>query len=144
MNTRNQEQQQQQKQKPAKTSSKAAGVKRKPWTKGRSRDVAEQALMNAIGQSSTANYAAIVDGFVQMGVALEEIKPRENIFTFNAWRALGRVVRKGQHGVRVVTVISCSKKDEHTGDEVAVKRVRNTTVFHVSQTDAIETKEQAA
>ncbi|MCP3050725.1 ssDNA-binding domain-containing protein [Xanthomonas euvesicatoria pv. allii] len=144
MNTRNHEHQQRQEQKPAKTSSKAAGSKRKRWSKGRARDVAEQALMNAVGQSSTANYAAIVEGFLQLGIAPEDIRPRENIFTFNAWRALGRVVRRGQHGVRVVTVLPCTKKDAITGIELDVKKVRRTTVFHISQTDLLEATEAVA
>ncbi|KGK66385.1 hypothetical protein NB99_08970 [Xanthomonas citri pv. fuscans] len=100
--------------------------------------------MNAVGQSSTANYAAIVEGFLQLGIAPDDIRPRENIFTFNAWRALGRVVRKGQHGVRVVTVVPCTKKDTNTGIEVDVKKVRRTTVFHISQTDLLAVPEAVA
>lgn len=143
MDYRNHEQPQHQNQEPAKTSSKAAGVKRKRRINGRAHDVAEQALMNAVGQSSTANYQAIVEGFSEIGVPVDEIIPRQNVFTFNAWRALGRVVRRGQHGVRVVTVIPCTKKDAATGIEIAVKKVRNTTVFHISQTEALTPQEHA-
>ncbi|PUA41541.1 hypothetical protein C5U62_31715 [Pseudomonas protegens] len=76
-----------------------------------------------------------------MGIPSEDIKPRVNVFTFNAWKALGRVVKKGQHGVKIVTVIPCTKKDEATGESVPVKKVKTTTVFHISQTEALDAAE---
>ncbi|EMP3151351.1 DUF3560 domain-containing protein [Salmonella enterica] len=85
-----------------------------------------------------ANYQAIFEGFAAMGIDPDDVKPRENVFTFNAWKALGRVVKKGQHGVRIVTVIPCTKKDEQTGEEVAVKKPKTTTVFHISQTEPLD------
>jgi hypothetical protein len=57
----------------------------------------------------------------------------------NAWKALGRSVRKGEHGVKVVTFIECSGvgRDPASGEEKAVsyRRPWTTTVFHVSQTE---------
>lgn len=119
-------------QKPAKTSSKASV--------GRGQRAAEQqaqALENAVSGASEANYPAIFEGFIAKGVPVEAIRPRENIFTFNAWKALGRVVRKGEHGVRVMTVIPCTKKDDETGDAIPVRKPKATTVFHISQTDPL-------
>ena len=133
MNTRNHKQ----KQKPAKTSSKATGRSR--WSKERREQMQEQALMNAVGQDSTANYKAIIEGFAARGIPVEQIVPRENVFTFNAWKALGRVVRKGEHGVQIVTVIPCTKKlDEEGQVKVPTKKVKRTTVFHITQTDALQ------
>ena len=63
--------------------------------------------------------------------------PRENVFTFDAWKALGRYVRKGEHGVKVVTFIECSKENKETREKESFRRPWTTTVFHVSQTEAI-------
>ena len=64
-----------------------------------------EALTNAVSGQSTMNYRAIVDGFVAMGIEIDDIRPRENIFTFHAWCGLGRCVRKGQHGVSICTFV---------------------------------------
>lgn len=96
------------------------------------------ALTKAATGVSVANFKTIFEGFAEMGIPMEEIKPRENVFTFNAWKALGRVVKRGQHGVKVVTVIECTKKDENTGLELPVKKPNRTTVFHISQTEALD------
>jgi antirestriction protein ArdC len=79
-----------------------------------------------------------------MGIYIANAEPRMNVFTFNSWKALGRVVKKGQHGIKIVTTIACTKKDCETGEEVAVKKVKNTTVFHISQTEAIDTDPSAS
>ena len=100
-------------------------------------EIQQKALSNAVTGESFANYQAIFDGFAAMGIDMADVEPRVNVFTFNAWKALGRVVKKGQHGVKIVTVVPCTKKDRETGDEVAVKKVKTTTVFHVSQTEEI-------
>jgi hypothetical protein len=42
------------------------------------------------------NYGAIFQGFMEKGIPESEILPRENVFTYHAWRALGRQVRRGQ------------------------------------------------
>jgi hypothetical protein len=99
--------------------------------------VATQALRNAVSGQSFGNYQAIFEGFAAMGIAAEDIKPRENVFTFNAWRALGRTVSKGQKGVRVVTVIRCTRQDAETGESHPVRKPRTTAVFHISQTEAL-------
>ncbi len=100
--------------------------------------VTAEALRNAVTRESTLNYEAIFEGFEAMGIPMEDVHPRENVFTFNAWRALGRVVRKGEHGVAIVTVIPCRKLDRDTGELVQVRKVKRTTVFHVTQTEAFQ------
>jgi len=117
---------------PAQASSKARFNSQKPKA-----ELQQKALENAVSGESLANYQAIFDGFAAMGIDMADVEPRVNVFTFNAWKALGRVVKKGQHGVKIVTVIPCTKKDRETGDEVPVKKVKTTTVFHVSQTEEI-------
>jgi hypothetical protein len=99
-----------------------------------------EALSRAIQGQSFSNFPAIFAGFQAKGVPESEIKPRENVFTFNAWKALGRVVRKGEHGVKVVTFIDCQSKetDTETAEKKSFRRPWTTTVFHVSQTDAIQ------
>lgn len=99
-----------------------------------------EALSNAKNNESFMNYDAIFSGFIGLGVPPAEIKPRENVFTFNAWKALGRCVSKGQHGVRVCTFVKAESKDKETGEEKGFRMPRSTTVFHISQTEAL-TKE---
>lgn len=107
-----------------------------------------EALANATQRQSTMNYSSIFEGFMAKGVAESDIKPRENIFTFHAWKALGRSVKKGEHGVKVVTFVSCAGKaeiDPATGATVATagyRKPHTTTVFHISQTE--ETRERSS
>jgi hypothetical protein len=114
-------------------------------------DLQQEALSRAIGNQSLSNWPAIIHGFVAKGIPESDIRPRENVFTYHAWRALGRQVRRGEHGVKVTTFIVCEgKRDSGAGedgdgvvDERSPKRRRGysrpwtATVFHVSQTDPI-------
>jgi antirestriction protein ArdC len=97
-----------------------------------------EALSRATTGQSMSNYPTIYGGFMAKGIPESEIKPRENVFTYNAWRALGRQVRRGEHGVKVLTFVECQKKDEQTGElKERFRRPFSTTVFHISQTDKI-------
>jgi len=105
------------------------------------------ALASACGHQSTANYGAIINGFIARGIPIEDIRPRENVFTFWAWKALGRRVKKGEHGVKVITWIEtdASKAEKQAAQEAQARgetvkaqshcRPWTTTVFHVSQTE---------
>lgn len=102
---------------------------------------AKRALNNALNERSSANYPAILEGFSEKGIPVDEIRPRENVFTYNAWLAMGRQVRRGERGVRIVTWVD-AKGRQSEGDGAATERqgfrfARNTTVFHVTQTDPI-------
>lgn len=103
--------------------------------------IQKEALSKAVQGQSMSNYPAIFQGFAAKGIPESEIRPRENVFTFNAWKALRRVVRKGEHGVKVVTFVDCTSKDSdtdtETGEKKHFRRPWTTTVFHVSQTDAL-------
>src|SRR5580704_18628496 len=99
----------------------------------------QEALTRAVSGQSLTNFPAIFQGFAAKGIPEAEIKPRENVFTFKAWKALGRVVRRGEHGVKVVTFIDCKSKeiDRDTGERKVTRRPWTTTVFHISQTDPV-------
>lgn len=97
----------------------------------------QEALTRAVSGQSYSNFPAIFQGFAAKGIPESEIKPRENVFTFDAWKALGRVVRRGEHGVKVVTFIECSKEDKETGEKESFRHPWRTTVFHVSQTEPL-------
>jgi hypothetical protein len=104
-------------------------------------EVQAEALDRARNGQALTNYPAIFAGFMDKGIPETEIKPRENVFTFNAWKALGRSVKKGEHGVKVVTFITCGGKidiDATSGEETKTgeyRRPHTTTVFHISQTE---------
>jgi hypothetical protein len=100
----------------------------------------QEALTRAVSGQSFSNFPAIFQGFAAKGIPESEIKPRENVFTFDAWKALGRYVRKGEHGVKVVTFIETLSKetDPDTGEPKIIRRPWTTTVFHVSQTEPLK------
>jgi hypothetical protein len=80
---------------------------------------------------SRANYPAIFDGFEAKGIPAADIQPRVNVFTYNAWQAKGRQVRRGEKSVHVVTWIPSDDTPE------ATKRPVKSCVFHISQTDPV-------
>lgn len=99
-----------------------------------------ESLRRAVSGQSLSNLPAIFQGFAAKGVPEAEIKPRENVFTYHAWRALGRQVRRGEHGVRIVTFIESKSReiDRDTGEAKLVRRPWTVVVFHISQTDPLE------
>ena len=106
-------------------------------------ELQQEALSRAAGGQSLTNWPTIFAGFIAKGIPEADIKPRENVFTYHAWRALGRQVRRGEHGVKICTwVAPKDKRDESTNPEESKKARRNkmpwcATVFHISQTDPI-------
>src|SRR5712692_9223746 len=56
----------------------------------RKAEIRQEALTRAVTGQSYSNYPAIVAGFMAKGIPEDQIKPRENVFTYEAWRALGR------------------------------------------------------
>jgi len=67
--------------------------------------------------------------FEALGIKQSEIIPRVNVLTFDGWLTLGRIVKKGQHGCKLVTF-----KDHGNGK----KKMLCYFVFHVTQTSPIE------
>lgn len=99
---------------------------------------AAEAYARATQSPSLANYPAIFQGFMDRGIPEEAIRPRENVFTFHAWRAKGRTVRKGEHGVKVITWKPITRTDPKTGKETTLRIMGSATVFHVSQTEPLQ------
>lgn len=105
--------------------------------------IAQEALSRAVSGQVLTNFPIIIEGFTRKGIPESEILPRQNVFTYHAWRALGRQVKRGEHGVKVVTVISTERKTgemDATGAEIVAhdRRPWGATVFHVSQTEPIK------
>ena len=96
-----------------------------------------EALDRAQNGQSFTNYPAIVQGFIVKGIAEDNIEPRINVFTYQAWQALGRQVRRGERGVKVFTFIALPDKlnDEGELERRGGSVPKRTTVFHITQTD---------
>lgn len=92
-----------------------------------------EALDRARSSQSMANYGQIMQGLIEKGINPDDIAFRENVLTYDAWRAMGRTVRRGEKGVRCLTWIPI--KDD-TGVEKA--RPRTAYVFHISQTEQLQ------
>jgi len=104
-------------------------------------EMQQAALSRAQSGQSFANYPTIYEGFAAKGIAEADILPRENVLTFNAWKALGRVVCRGEHGVKVCTFIECTTRDTNEAGAETVRAYRKphvTTVFHISQTKPLD------
>jgi hypothetical protein len=105
----------------------------------------QESLSRAVSGQTLSNWPAIFEGFLAKGIPEHEIKPRENVFTYHAWRALGRQVRRGEHGVKVLTFIRTKGKEapqpsESDSDKLKAgeRRPWSATVFHISQTEPIK------
>ena len=101
-----------------------------------------EALARAVGGLSSRNYAAIIEGFAARGI--HDAEPRRNVFTYAAWRELGRQVtkrpkgvEKGEWGIPIVTFIACTKKGSNGQKDEKYTRPKTVHVFHVSQTEAM-------
>jgi N-terminal domain of anti-restriction factor ArdC len=115
--------------------------------------IQKESLTRAVAGQSLTNWPAIIHGFTAKGIPEEDIRPRENVFTYHAWRALGRQVRRGEHGVKVTTFVAVKDAkdkadyDGTTNNDIdgtnkakrGYSRPWSATVFHVSQTDPIKT-----
>lgn len=112
----------------------------------KSSELQSEAYSRAVGNGSTRNYMTIISGFVAKGISADDIIPRENVFTFHAWKALNRQVKKGEHGIKIMTWIPCKGKkvaDPESEQNKVKLRPKTAVVFHISQTDPIEQKKTA-
>jgi hypothetical protein len=108
-----------------------------------SKEKQQEALSRAQGGliPTVTNYSTIYREFAERGIPPDEIVPRLTVLTYQAWRALGRHVRKGEHGVSVLTFVPMQKEDKEKDGTVKMHsftRPRSTSVFHISQTDPDE------
>ena len=97
---------------------------------------AADALARIEASENSANYPVIIDAFTARGIPADEIKPRENVFTYRAWHAKGRQVKKGEKSVRIdVWIEYDSKNEKDENGKPKKKRIRRSVaVFHISQT----------
>jgi hypothetical protein len=112
-------------------------------TKVQREQMQQEALSRAVSGQTMSNWPAIIAGFTAKGIPESDIKPRENVLTYHAWRALGRQVRRGEHGVKVVTFVSVAGKEgaENTEEGDGTDKPRKgghrrpwtAVVFHESQ-----------
>ena len=95
----------------------------------------QDAFERATCSQAMTNLPVIYAEFIARGIPEHEILPRENVFTFNAWRALGRHVKRGEHGVRIITWIPMEHTDPRTHEKTITRRPSSAYVFHISQTE---------
>lgn len=99
------------------------------------------ALNRAENGNSLANFGLIFEGFMAMDIPEDQIRPRENVFTWGAWKAKGRQPRRDERANYVtvntwrpvfgdVTQRDGSTKKGKTGMVPTTARV-----YHESQTE---------
>src|SRR5437879_12593649 len=67
--------------------------------------IQHEALSRAASGQSLANWPTILAGFTAKGIPESDVRPRENVFTYHAWRALGRQVPRAHHGGQGAPVV---------------------------------------
>ena len=116
--------------------------RRRRRTSAETQAMRQEALTRAQTGQSLVNWPEIFRHFTAAGIPEADILPRQNILTYRAFQAIGRQVRKGEKGCKVITCISVDKKekDKKTGEEIIVTTTRpwGATVFHILQTDPMK------
>ena len=97
-------------------------------------EIQREALHRAESGESLANYPAIFAYFGAKGIPEDEIIPRITVLSFNAWKAKGRFVKRGEHGCKIMTVLNKTRRNKSTGLDESFSMPWSVTVFHVSQT----------
>ena len=95
----------------------------------------EQALARIQATGFGKNDALVIMAFSERGIDPENIDPRHNVLTFNAWKAKGRQVAKGAISVRAQTWIPCKEAKKQTKDGATAKkflRPKTVSLFHES------------
>jgi len=92
---------------------------------------------------SVANAIAVRQALSERGCSCE---PYEDVFTFNRWRAQGRIVRRGQHGIALRVYVTAMRGGEDADgviDEPRAYRIPKTShVFCRCQTDELAPRER--
>jgi hypothetical protein len=92
-----------------------------------------EALARARTGISLANYPTIYRGFTEKGVPECEIRPRENVFTYRAWRELGRqsvAANTASRSSRSSNARRKTKRLERSRKSIAVPGRRRCFTFH--------------
>lgn len=82
-----------------------------------------------------SNIPIVFEGFLKMGIPLDDIKPKVNVLTYEAWQEKGRQVRKGEKGIKIM-VFRRGLVTNKAGKTSEKTLPRWTTVFHETQTDS--------
>lgn len=92
------------------------------------------ALERAQGGKTCGNDLLVIAAFAARGI---DAHPRVDVFTFAAWKALHRHVRRNEHGVHVA---SYARRQEVKPDGTTAEHSFPTSavVFHITQTDPDE------
>lgn len=109
----------------------------------RKRRTPEERMLDAVEALERAtsgvseNDGIVIEAFAQRGIAAT---PRVDVFTYRAWQAAGRQVRRGEHGVRLTVWIprdATAAERKRDPEAKGTMMPWHTTVFHISQTDPI-------
>lgn len=100
-------------------------------------EAGRETVRKAKSNMNIYNDLLVIESLAAKGIPANEISPRDNVFTYNAWLSLGRQVKKGQHGVKIPVIMKKEHTTEH-GQKEMKQFWKNVTVFHISQTTVIE------
>ena len=75
------------------------------------KETPEQALARIQSRGFNQNDALAILEFAARGLNADDLTPRVNILTANAWRAKGMRIGKGATSVKVTTWYPCKDKD---------------------------------
>jgi hypothetical protein len=100
----------------------------------------QEALESGSRYKPNSNDMPCILEFEARGIPASEIEtfgPDQNVRTFNAWKALGRYVRKGEKSVHLCVWRTVEKDeiDPVTGTRRFARFCATACVFHVSQTE---------
>jgi hypothetical protein len=88
-----------------------------------------ESLHRAQTGTPNTNDQLVIQEFAARGIAAS---PRVDVFTYAAWLALGRQVRRGERSVCVTTWVPIQTKETPPRQRMIPRRAY---VFHISQTD---------
>ena len=104
----------------------------------------QESLESGTRYEPNGNDIPCITEFAARGIPESEVEtfgPHQNVRTFNAWKALGRYVRKGEKSVKLCVwrTIESDGIDPATGKRKPNRKIPATAcVFHVSQTEPME------
>lgn len=81
------------------------------------------------------------NGMILLNHALENGYPTAEYLTFKQALAIGRCVRKGEHGTYIVKIVESKNKVDADGKKL--KGPRGYAVFNLAQTDELPQQENA-
>ena len=81
---------------------------------------------------SVNNAAEITSALALRGCSCQ---PYKDVFTFNRWKALGRHVKKGEHGIRLSVMTETEQEDRETGEVKTRKVMHRAYVFCACQVE---------